>query len=78
MQNVSNIVSNEIEKLLYKGKHIKNKKVHAEVSGKIAIWIANILEETAYRILEDQLRGSIFATIGVCNIFLKLQTINII
>lgn len=64
LQKISNIISIEIEKLINKGtkridnKNINNKSVHAEVAGKISIWIANILDETAYKILEDQLKGN--------------------
>lgn len=59
MLKISNIVSIEIDKLLCKGNRVdnKNKKVKAEVSSKITIWISNILEETAFKILEDQLKG---------------------
>lgn len=72
MENISDIVSTEIEKLVNKGKNfndsnVGNKRINAEIAGKVSIWIANILEETAYKILEDQLSGNLLVTYGFCN-----------
>lgn len=52
----------EIEDLLRNEKnntsrHFRNKRIEAEVIAKITVWISDILDDTADKIIEDQLLG---------------------
>ncbi|XP_059051088.1 uncharacterized protein LOC131845940 [Achroia grisella] len=61
LEKISNVVSSDISRLTKHQKKIntknaKNKKIQIEMSSKIAAWIANIVEESSYKMIEADLR----------------------
>ncbi|XP_052759030.1 myb-like protein X [Galleria mellonella] len=61
LEKISNIVSSDISRLTKHRKksninNSKNKKIQFEMSKKIAAWIANIIEESSYKLLEEDLK----------------------
>ncbi|CAK1540198.1 unnamed protein product [Leptosia nina] len=54
--NLSEIINEEITQLLHKGKKLRvNKKIQAEISDKVTVWIARVLEDAKMKIMFDDL-----------------------
>ncbi|XP_061709171.1 protein clarinet-like isoform X2 [Cydia pomonella] len=61
LQNISNIISEEIYKIIkdtttFKADKATNKRMVREISEKVTIWIAKILEDSEEKLLEEDLR----------------------
>ncbi|XP_063616485.1 uncharacterized protein LOC134789770 isoform X4 [Cydia splendana] len=61
LQNISNIISEEIYNIIkdttFKMDKAINKRMLREVSEKVTIWIAEILEDSSEKLLEEELRA---------------------
>ncbi|XP_063823435.1 uncharacterized protein LOC135073225 isoform X6 [Ostrinia nubilalis] len=61
LEKISKIVADEITNIIQNRRKfslddVTNKKIQADIADKIAIWISSILEDTSYKILEEDLR----------------------